>query len=97
MQTQLGTQVTELREQFSSAKKVLVLTGAGVSAESGVPNVSRWRELSRLERNAVRRDIVGANGRTRSTRSLGVVRLSPWSLESGRAQSCALRDRKLAG
>ena len=38
MQTQLGTQVMpELREQFSSAKKVLVLTGAGVSTESGVP------------------------------------------------------------
>ena len=38
MQTQLATQVTpELRERFSKAKKVLVLTGAGVSAESGVP------------------------------------------------------------
>ena len=38
MQTQLATQVTpELRERFSTAKKVLVLTGAGVSAESGVP------------------------------------------------------------
>ena len=38
MQTQLGTQVTpELRERFSTAKNVLVLTGAGVSAESGVP------------------------------------------------------------
>jgi len=38
MQTQLATQVTpELRERFSTAKNVLVLTGAGVSAESGVP------------------------------------------------------------
>jgi NAD-dependent deacetylase len=38
MQTQLATQITpELREQFNTAKNVLVLTGAGVSAESGVP------------------------------------------------------------
>ena len=38
MQTGLGHVISkELREKFAQAKSVLVLTGAGVSAESGVP------------------------------------------------------------
>src|SRR6185436_426301 len=38
MQTGLGQTISEeLRSRFESAKSVLVLTGAGVSAESGVP------------------------------------------------------------
>src|SRR5215468_4783914 len=38
MQSTLRSQIpAELRERFNSATKVLVLTGAGVSAESGVP------------------------------------------------------------
>src|SRR2546426_10999284 len=38
MQTGLGHVISkELREKFAQAKNILVLTGAGVSAESGVP------------------------------------------------------------
>ena len=42
---------TELRERFAEAKRVLVLTGAGVSAESGVPtfrgggNTAVWKGM----------------------------------------------------
>lgn len=42
---------TELRERFNSARSVLVLTGAGISAESGVPtfrgggNSAMWKGL----------------------------------------------------
>lgn len=42
---------TELRKHFSEAKRVLVLTGAGVSAESGVPtfrgggNTAVWKGM----------------------------------------------------
>jgi NAD-dependent protein deacetylase/lipoamidase len=42
---------TELRERFAGASRVLVLTGAGVSAESGVPtfrgggNTATWQGL----------------------------------------------------
>src|SRR5205809_7658821 len=41
----------ELRDRFESAKSVLVLTGAGVSAESGVPtfrgggNTAVWKGM----------------------------------------------------
>ena len=41
----------ELRDRFESAKSVLVLTGAGVSAESGVPtfrgggNTAMWKGM----------------------------------------------------
>src|SRR4051794_13794700 len=38
MQPSLAAQISsELRERFANAKSVFVLTGAGVSAESGVP------------------------------------------------------------
>ena len=42
---------TKLRERFASAKSILVLTGAGVSAESGVPtfrgggNTAVWKGM----------------------------------------------------
>src|SRR5829696_5249001 len=42
---------TELRQRFAQAKRVLVLTGAGVSAESGVPtfrgggNTAVWKGM----------------------------------------------------
>lgn len=52
MQTMQSLRISaELRERFSLAKSVLVLTGAGVSAESGVPtfrgggNTAVWKGL----------------------------------------------------
>jgi NAD-dependent deacetylase len=52
MQSSITSQVTaDLRQRFKSAQKVLVLTGAGVSAESGVPtfrgggNTAVWKGL----------------------------------------------------
>src|SRR3989442_3400241 len=52
MQTGLGHVISkELREKFAQAKSVLVLTGAGVSAESGVPtfrgggNTAVWKGM----------------------------------------------------
>jgi NAD-dependent deacetylase len=52
MQSAVASQFTaELRERFKAARDVLVLTGAGVSAESGVPtfrgggNSAVWRGL----------------------------------------------------
>jgi NAD-dependent deacetylase sirtuin 5 len=41
--------ITEFRHLFSSARSVLVLTGAGISAESGVPTFrgsgGLWRQF----------------------------------------------------
>lgn len=51
MQTDSAGISTELRSRFASAGRVLVLTGAGVSAESGVPtfrgggNTAVWKGL----------------------------------------------------
>lgn len=52
MQTVINSKVSDdLRHRFESARKVLVLTGAGVSAESGVPtfrgggNTAVWKGL----------------------------------------------------
>ena len=54
----------ELRRRIDNAGRVLVLTGAGVSAESGVPtfrgggNTAVWKGI------AVRRHLVGRDART---------------------------------
>src|SRR5689334_14846138 len=52
MQTAAGSTISaELRQRLAEAKRVLVLTGAGVSAESGVPtfrgggNSAVWKGL----------------------------------------------------
>src|SRR5215813_8378715 len=52
MQSVLGSNVSaELRQRINDARRVLVLTGAGVSAESGVPtfrgggNTAVWKGL----------------------------------------------------
>ncbi|HEX7295317.1 MAG TPA: NAD-dependent deacylase [Pyrinomonadaceae bacterium] len=52
MQTQIASIISaELRQRFASASRVVVLTGAGVSAESGVPtfrgggNTTVWKGM----------------------------------------------------
>ena len=63
----------ELRRRFAEAQRVLVLTGAGVSAESGVPtfrgggNTAVWKGMPF--------DVISSarDGRARSARSLGMV------------------------
>src|SRR6185503_1023763 len=59
-------------------------------------DVSRWWEYNCLEGNAFRRHLFGSDGRARSARRLGVVRLSSRLYGSHRTQSRALRDRALA-
>ncbi len=69
-----GMQISEeLRRRFAEAQRVLVLTGAGVSAESGVPtfrgggNTAVWKGMP------FRRHLVGGDARTRSAGRLGMV------------------------
>ena len=67
----------ELRQRFAQAEKVLVLTGAGVSAESGVPTFRGGGNTAVWKGDAFRSDLVGQNVGARSARRLGMVQLPP--------------------
>ena len=66
----------ELIATMQSAERVVVLTGAGVSAESGVPTF-REAQTGLWSRYDPRELATSASFRAQSTPGVGVVRVAP--------------------
>jgi NAD-dependent SIR2 family protein deacetylase len=74
MQTGLASKIpAELRQRFKESQRAFVLTGAGISAESGVPTFRGGGKLGSLEGPSIRGDFLSPNGQKRSASRLGVV------------------------